>query len=1080
MAVPLGLFPDGKPPGFKQFCQTTSMIQNFEKDVEETHMKWLEEILIEAKKCFGEKDLHLLPKTKTDRRKRGRPKKSSESGDTDSVKDSPKLKRGRRKKSSESGETDSSRDSPSQKSKFPAQRHEAEGDHMHQVTEEVIEDNNTKEDEVTSTTAEPPSVEKQILPTAEKPLETSEHKCTPENVKIQTEVETEAPVRRSTRKRVATHKTTELETVRRSTRNTRSRQTLQSQSSSEDQTSTRSTRAKKAKLSSKVEESPEDTGDEVTTNITEPPPRNSPRKNFESYYKDRVKRLISHHEKLMTQTASSGDEFTPPKRPKIAKGPPKTPQAPGTSARATRSRIVKPIRGRGGKATTARPEKVNEKVGHVTDKEENKELEKQKETSSQPNCEEEEEKKECEILGGADDVDSAPSVTTETDDGAKNNVCASSVKEDDKQLVKTEEADIGEANLEKQNVKEVEAPLTSEEDEVASNPLNTSSLSSGSSVASETRQRLRRSSRISTVSRGKRSSIMKSRSKKRSSTYHRFMDRTSMSRPSVSGPQQNVVAISEENEGNEKRLTRSRTKKISQEGQEDLSKDSKHQHRKSQESDDGACSQVVSTESTQLSAEKRLHEKDSERTSPDSSTETDKKTPSPNYGTDRATNPHPKSFLNPAYPSKKNSIGLYRNGQVTSFIKRNTPLKKTQRDRKQEILEKQKREDEVRRKVEEERKQRLEELKQKREERARKVAEARAKRMLLQSEKKKKLEERQEQKLALSSKQREEKRKEELEKRMKLTKKKAEAEERRRQGEEARLKSIREQEEMKKRQEEFLQRKKEYEEQERARKQEEARKLAEQRRIEAEKQKEEAERKRRLQEEAHEREMLQRKEEREREQKELERKRVAEAEQRERERKEREEAEQERKKAAERILREKERQEEQRHLNEIMKKEKERLDAEKLQAKEKAEQERLKASILKHNTSMNTSVQGKPPLNKTMTKEHKDSPKSYDMTPQRIYVAASEENYGIEDLHSDDSTDDEENPRKVIPKWAQGAALRALCVKQFLQPPDLDALFPLIEAPNLDLLFPKKRARFFKRTSSAVWNSPPLPHNHLR
>ena len=34
-----------------------------------------------------------------------------------------------------------------------------------------------------------------------------------------------------------------------------------------------------------------------------------------------------------------------------------------------------------------------------------------------------------------------------------------------------------------------------------------------------------------------------------------------------------------------------------------------------------------------------------------------------------------------------------------------------------------------------------------------------------------------------------------------------------------------------------------------------------------------------------------------------------------------------------------------------------------------------------------------------------------------------EENYDIQDLKSDDDTDDEEDPRKVIPKWAQGMIL---------------------------------------------------------
>ncbi|BFZ09870.1 hypothetical protein BsWGS_12909 [Bradybaena similaris] len=106
---------------------------------------------------------------------------------------------------------------------------------------------------------------------------------------------------------------------------------------------------------------------------------------------------------------------------------------------------------------------------------------------------------------------------------------------------------------------------------------------------------------------------------------------------------------------------------------------------------------------------------------------------------------------------------------------------------------------------------------------------------------------------------------------------------------------------------------------------------------------------------------------------------------------------------------------------------------------------------------------------------------SYEITPMKnnsINVKSSDpDDYGIEDKFSDESTDDEEAPKKKIPEWATGVALNTALIKQFLQPPDLDEIFRIskIEPPNLLLVFPTKRKlRFHWRTSSANWNSPPL------
>ncbi|NXM68860.1 INCE protein, partial [Serilophus lunatus] len=81
-------------------------------------------------------------------------------------------------------------------------------------------------------------------------------------------------------------------------------------------------------------------------------------------------------------------------------------------------------------------------------------------------------------------------------------------------------------------------------------------------------------------------------------------------------------------------------------------------------------------------------------------------------------------------------------------------------------------------------------------------------------------------------------------------------------------------------------------------------------------------------------------------------------------------------------------------------------------------------------------------------------------------------NYGL-DLNSDDSTDDENDPRKPVPAWADGAQLHQAVLQQYYHPVDVDELFGAIPSPQLEHIFYKSKPRYFKRTSSAVWHSPP-------
>jgi inner centromere protein len=55
-----------------------------------------------------------------------------------------------------------------------------------------------------------------------------------------------------------------------------------------------------------------------------------------------------------------------------------------------------------------------------------------------------------------------------------------------------------------------------------------------------------------------------------------------------------------------------------------------------------------------------------------------------------------------------------------------------------------------------------------------------------------------------------------------------------------------------------------------------------------------------------------------------------------------------------------------------------------------------------------------------------------------------------------------------------GQKFKLSLINQAYNPPDLDEIFPISETPDLNKIFKRRKARFNKRTSSAVWNSPPF------
>ncbi|XP_044115381.1 inner centromere protein isoform X2 [Neovison vison] len=378
-----------------------------------------------------------------------------------------------------------------------------------------------------------------------------------------------------------------------------------------------------------------------------------------------------------------------------------------------------------------------------------------------------------------------------------------------------------------------------------------------------------------------------------------------------------------------------------------------------------------------------------------------------------------------------------RSSVMKSFIKRNTPLRMDPKcsfvEKERQRLENLRRKEEAellrRQKVEEDKRRRLEEVKLKREERLRKVLQARERVEQMKEEKKKQIEQKFAQIDEKTEKAKEERLAEEKARKKAAAKKMEEVEARRKQEEEARrLRRLQQEEEERRHQE--LQKKKE-EEQERLRRAAEAKRLAEQREQQREQERQLAE---------------QREQERRREQERLQA--------------ERELQEREREKA---LRLQKERL--QRELEEKKKKEEEqRLAEERLQEEQQRKARAAAAAAAAASKGLNVTMDVQSP-----------ACTSYQMTPQghRAPPKINPDNYGM-DLNSDDSTDDEAHPRKPIPTWARGTQLSQAIIHQYYHPPNLLELFGSILPLDLEDIFKKSKPRYHKRTSSAVWNSPPL------
>uniref|UniRef100_A0A452I1E2 Inner centromere protein n=1 Tax=Gopherus agassizii TaxID=38772 RepID=A0A452I1E2_9SAUR len=226
---------------------------------------------------------------------------------------------------------------------------------------------------------------------------------------------------------------------------------------------------------------------------------------------------------------------------------------------------------------------------------------------------------------------------------------------------------------------------------------------------------------------------------------------------------------------------------------------------------------------------------------------------------------------------------------------------------------------------------------------------------------------------------------------------------------------------------------------------------------------------RRQEEEARKQKALQLEEER-RHKERMQKKREEEEQERARKIAEQRQAEQEREKqlAAERELEKKKEQERIQAERERERQEKEkaaRLQRELMAAREERLQKEMEENEKKRVRRLNMYLNSPVCNSYQMTPQGPKGPKPPTINPN---------NYGM-DLNSDDSTDDESQPRKPIPAWANGTQLSQAVIHQYYNPPDVTTLFGAIISPKLENIFYKNKPRYFKRTSSAVWNSPPFP-----
>ncbi|KAI6213306.1 INCENP-ARK-bind domain-containing protein [Aphelenchoides besseyi] len=97
----------------------------------------------------------------------------------------------------------------------------------------------------------------------------------------------------------------------------------------------------------------------------------------------------------------------------------------------------------------------------------------------------------------------------------------------------------------------------------------------------------------------------------------------------------------------------------------------------------------------------------------------------------------------------------------------------------------------------------------------------------------------------------------------------------------------------------------------------------------------------------------------------------------------------------------------------------------------------------------------------------------YVMTPEKVPQPSTEDDYNVRDLSSGDETDEEDQPKKRVPKWAERENLRAHTMNLLSRIENPEFYFGPLPPPNLSKLFPNVLKKYGSLPDeSTVWISP--------